>query len=66
MFEYVDMLQGPSVDALDSDDEAAGAKGAAKAEISGANAAAGSFSFWGMATALAENVKKGTAEIAAR
>lgn len=64
MFDYVDMLQGPSTGAVDSDDEGAEAKG--KAAQKGADSAGGSFSFWGMATALAENVKKSTAEIAAR
>jgi hypothetical protein len=65
MFDYVDMLQGPSMGAVDSDDEGADAKPKA-APGKPAEGAAGNFSFWGMATALAENVKKSTADIAAR
>ena len=68
MFGVVESLQGPSAAAVDSDDE-----GSAQASSSStsrqqvpADVGAERFSLWGMATALAENVKKSTAEIAAR
>lgn len=65
MFDYVDMLQGPSTGAVDSDDEGADAN-ARVMEDKEQEKPAGNFSFWGMATALAENVKKSTADIATR
>ena len=65
MFDYVDMLQGPSKSAVDSDDEGADTNAGAM-EGKEQDKPAGNFSFWGMATALAENVKKSTAEIASR
>ncbi len=65
MFDYVDMLQGPSTGAVDSDDEGADIKRGVM-EGKEQDKPAGNFSFWGMATALAENVKKSTAEIASR
>ncbi len=73
----MDTQQGPAVAAVDSgDDEASGAAEAASLKegerVAGRNrgggppapAAGSSFSLWGMATALAENVKKGAADIA--
>ncbi|CAL8468843.1 g8384 [Coccomyxa elongata] len=63
MFDYVDMLQGPSKGAVDSDDESADAN-TGVGENQAQDKPAGNFSFWGMATALAENVKKSTADIA--
>ncbi len=65
MFDYVDMLQGPSKGAVDSDDESADAN-TGVSENQAQDKPAGNFSFWGMATALAENVKKSTADIATR
>ncbi len=69
MFDYVDMLQGPSAGAVDSDEEDGGqapdqAQPAQAAEAAGQPS--GAFNLWGMATALAEGVKKSTADIAAR
>ena len=69
MFDYVDMLQGPSRGATDSDDEGGDRAPKQAPDAAGAVPAAetgGAFSLWGMAAALAENVKKSTAEIAAR
>ena len=69
MFDIVDSLQGPSRAAVDSDDDAKGqasSSSSAAAEQQPASEPAGRFSLWGMATALAENVKKSTADIAAR
>ena len=67
MFGLVESLQGPSAAAVDSDDESgAHASSSASKQQVPADAGAERFSLWGMATALAENVKKSTAEIAAR
>jgi hypothetical protein len=65
MFEFVDILQGPSTGAIDSDEDGSDAKSTDQRDRKDAEEA-GRFSLWGMATALAENVKKSTAEIAAR
>ena len=67
MFGLVESLQGPSAAAVDSDDESsAQASSSTSKQQVPADAGAERFSLWGMATALAENVKKSTAEIAAR
>lgn len=68
MFDYVDMLQGPSKGAVDSDEEGSESKEPAQQSKDAAegSSGAGRFSLWGMAAALAENVKKSTADIAAR
>jgi len=65
----MDALQGPAAAATDSgDDEGRGEGGAVAGRASrGAPAAAAAgpaLSLWGMASALAENVKKGAADIA--
>ena len=69
MFGIVDMLQGPSQAAVDSDEEGSGGSrepDAARAQTGKhGQAEGGAFSLWGMAAALAENVKKSTAEITA-
>ena len=68
MFGIVDILQGPSREAVDSDEEAGGDREPEKAPAQRSKpdqAEGGAFSLWGMATALAEGVKKGTAEITA-
>ncbi len=64
MFDIVESLQGPSRAALDSDDDTKGQASSSTEKPAGQPA--GRFSLWGMATALAENVKKSTADIAAR
>jgi hypothetical protein len=68
----IDMLQGPSAGAVDSDEEGSSAARepdqAPPAPDGGKPdeaAMGGAFSLWGMAAALAENVKKSTAEISA-
>ena len=66
--KFVDVLQGPSQDAVD---DAATDTAAFKAASEGAAASGGAepgqkFSIWGMATALAEGVKKTTTDVAAR
>ena len=67
MFGLVESLQGPSAAAVDSDDESsAQASSSASKQQVPADPGAERFSLWGMATALAENVKKSTAEVAAR
>lgn len=67
MFDIVESLQGPSRAAVDSDDDTKGQSSSSPAKQQPASQpAAGCFSLWGMATALAENVKKSTADIAAR
>ena len=67
MFGLVENLQGPSAAAVDSDDESSPqASSSTSKQQAPADAGAERFSLWGMATALAENVKKSTAEIAAR
>ena len=66
MFDIVESLQGPSKAAVDSDDDIQGQASSSTAQQQPASQPAGRFSLWGMATALAENVKKSTAEIAAR
>ena len=67
MFDIVESLQGPSRAAIDSDDEAKDQSSSSTAKQQPASEPApGRFSLWGMATALAENVKKSTADIAAR
>ena len=73
----MDVLQGPATEAVDSGEEEPLADGAARPKQGGAGvggegaggavleaAGGGAFSLWGMATALAENVKKGAADIA--
>lgn len=73
----MDVLQGPATEAVDSGEDESPAGGAARPKQAGAGAgsdgggsaarepaAGGAFSLWGMATALAENVKKGAADIA--
>ena len=66
MFDIVESLQGPSRAAVDSDDDAQGQASSSTAKLQPASQPGGRFSLWGMATALAENVKRSTAEIAAR
>ena len=73
----MDVLQGPATEAVDSGEDETPAARAARPKQAGAGAgsdgdgsaaqepaAGGAFSLWGMATALAENVKKGAADIA--
>jgi hypothetical protein len=65
----MDALQGPAAAAVDSGDDEARVEGGAAAGRGGrgapaAAAAGGALSLWGMASALAENVKKGAADIA--
>lgn len=73
----MDVLQGPATEAVDSGEDELLAGGAARPKQAGAGAgsggargaaqdpaAGGAFSLWGMATALAENVKKGATDIA--
>jgi hypothetical protein len=68
MFDIVETLQGPSTASVDSDDDVKGSSTISKpaAKQQAAAEPAGRFSLWGMAAALAENVKKSTADIAAR
>ena len=66
MFDIVESLQGPSRAAVDSDDDTKGQASSSTDKQQPAGQPAGRFSLWGMATALAENVKKSTADIAAR
>lgn len=68
MFDIVETLQGPSAAAVDSDDDAKGSASSSEAAAKQQAPAepAGRFSLWGIATALAENVKKSTADIATR
>ena len=64
MFDIVESLQGPSRAAVDSEDDTNGQASSSTEKPAGQPT--GRFSLWGMATALAENVKKSTADIAAR
>lgn len=65
MFDIVNSLQGPSTAATDSDDDTKGEASSSTAKQQPPAEPVGRFSLWGMATALAENVKKSTADIAA-
>jgi hypothetical protein len=59
----IDALQGPAVGAVDSPREGSPTEAEAGEDVTQNQP---SFSIWGMASKLADTVKKGTAEIAAR
>ena len=66
---FIDVLQGPAVDATDEVEEGDPPAGEDPKQGKAPEAAAttgGAFSIWGMASALADTVKKTTAEVAAR